>query len=114
MLWDKRLDAVIKPIRLSVDWCIAVQFSYKENSFIILNVYMPYEHSEDEVEYISRLAFINVFIQDNVTKCVYVVGDMNADLADKNSLFMDHLTHFCEDNNFVLSSKVSLPIDNYT
>ncbi len=52
--------------------------------------------------------------QDNATNCVYVVGDMNADVADRNSLFMNHLTHFCEDNNFVLSSKVLLPIDSYT
>ena len=32
-----------------------------------------------------------LFIQDNPSTCIYVVGDMNADVADTNSLFGNHL-----------------------
>ena len=43
VLWDKKLDAVMKPIRLDVDWCIGLQYTYKNNSIVIPNVYTPYE-----------------------------------------------------------------------
>ena len=77
---------------------------HKDNSFVILNVYTPYESRENEEEYLNRLAFINAFMQDNDTSSVYVIGDMNADIAENNSVFANHLTHFCEENIFVLSS----------
>lgn len=48
MLWDKKLDAVIKPIRLDVDWCIGIRYAHECNKFVILNVYTPYESSENE------------------------------------------------------------------
>ncbi len=67
--------------------------------------------SEDE--YLNRLAFINYFIQDN-TSSVYVIGDVLADISDRNSLFANHMAQFCHDNNFILSSKVLLPADSYT
>jgi exonuclease III len=43
---------------------------HKDNSFVILNVYTPYESRENEEEYLNRLAFINAFIQDNNTSSV--------------------------------------------
>lgn len=94
--------------------CIGIQYTYKCNNFVILNVYTPYESSENEVEYLNRLAFINAFIQDNCICSVYVVGDMNADINDSNSLFAKHLICLSEDNNFTLSSRVLLPADSYT
>lgn len=39
---------------------------------------------------------------------------MNADIADSGSVFANHLTRFCEDNNLTLSSGVLLPADSYT
>lgn len=45
---------------------------------------------------------------------MFVVGDMNADLMDKCSLFAKHMLHFSADNNFILSSKLLLPMDSYT
>lgn len=43
-----------------------------------------------------------------------VIGDMNADISDSNSSFANHMVQFCQDNNFILSSKVILPADSYT
>jgi exonuclease III len=43
VLWDKKRDAVTKPMRLDVDWCIGLQYTYKNNSIVIPNVYTPYE-----------------------------------------------------------------------
>lgn len=106
---------MIKPITLDVHWCIGIQYTYNNNSFVILNVYTPYEICENEEEYLSRLALINAFVQDNSTYSIYVVGDFNADLSDGSSRqFANHLIYFCEDAYLILSSKVLLPRDSHT
>lgn len=79
ILWNKRLDSVISVVRLGVDWCIAVHVSQHDKEFIILNVYVPHECDHNEEEYLSKLAFISSFIQDDRFTCVYVIGDMNAE-----------------------------------
>ena len=114
ILWHKKLDSVINVIRLDRDWCIAVECRINNKVFTILNVYTPYECLQNEDEYLNRLAFINSFIADNHSTSVYVVGDMNADLSDKNSLFAKHLAHFCEESNLLFSSQLLLPSDSYT
>lgn len=63
----QKTDAVIKPITLDVHWCIGIQYTQNNNSFVILNVYTPFEMCENEEEYLSRLALINAFVQDNST-----------------------------------------------
>ena len=82
--------------------------------FSILNVYTPYESQQNEDEYLNRLAFINSFISDNHSTSVLVVGDMNADLTDKRSLFAKHMLQFCDDNNLIVSSQMFLPADSYS
>lgn len=77
----------MKSIRLDVDWCIGSQYTYKGSSFVILNVNTPYESRENEAEYLNRLAFINAFIQDNNKSSLYLIGDMNSDIADNSSVF---------------------------
>ena len=114
ILWHKNLDPVINVIRLEVDWCIAVQIKIGNKESTILNVYTPYESLENEDEYLNRLAFINSFISENHTTSVHVVGDLNADISDKRSLFAKLLLQFCDDNNFFLSTQMLLPADSFT
>lgn len=64
--------------------------------------------------YLSRLAFLNSFIDEHHFTSVYVVGDMNADISDGHSLFAKHMCQFCDDNSFILSSQLLLPADSYT
>lgn len=114
ILWHKKLDSVMNVIRFELDWCIAVQLKINNKELIILNVYTPYECQQNEDEYLNRFAFINSFIYDNHSTSVYVVGDMNADLSDRWSLFAKHMLQFCDDNNLTLSSQVLLPADSYS
>lgn len=114
ILWHKKLDSVITVIRLEVDWCIAVRYKYNNKEFIVLNVYTPYECLHNEDDYMDKLAFINCFIQDNVCTCVYVVGDWNADISDRSSLFARHLIQFCIDSELTISSQVLLPADSFS
>uniref|UniRef100_A0A3P9J4I4 Endonuclease/exonuclease/phosphatase domain-containing protein n=1 Tax=Oryzias latipes TaxID=8090 RepID=A0A3P9J4I4_ORYLA len=37
------------------------------------------------------------------------MGDFNANLSDDSSIFGNHLTSYCEENNLTLSSKILLP-----
>ena len=67
---------------------------------------------QNEDEYLCRLAFIMSFIQDNPSTCIFVIGDMNADVTDANSSFGKH--QFCTDSGLILSSKVLLPNDSYS
>ncbi len=114
ILWHKKLNPFINVIRTEVDWCIAVQVDINNKVFIILNVYMPYECQQNENEYLNKLAFINSFIMDNHSTCVYVVGDMNADLRDRCARFSKHMLQFCDDNNLILSSQLLLPSESYS
>lgn len=78
-------------IRLEVDWAIAIKVAHDKNVFTILNVYTPYECNQNENEYLNRLAFIGSFIKESECTCIFVIGDMNADISDGNSLFGQHL-----------------------
>lgn len=111
---EKKLDSLVKVIRLDVNWCIAIQITYQDKNFIILNVYAPYECHYNKDEYLNRLAFISSFIKSSTISSVFVIGDMNADISDRNSLCSSHIVQFCQDNNLILSSEVCLPVDSYT
>lgn len=54
------------------------------------------------------------FIQNNPSTCIYVVGNMNADVTDTNSLFGNHLLQFCSDSGLILSSKVLMLENSFT
>ena len=113
-LWNKKYDQLVNVIRLGVDWAIGLELCCSDKKLIILNVYTPYECYQNEDEYLSRMAFIMSFIQDNPSTCICVVGDMNSDVSDANSLFGKHLMQFCVDSGLILSSKVLLPDNSYT
>lgn len=114
ILWNKSLDSAINVIRLSVDWCIAIQVTQGDKKFIILNIYLPYECQHHEEEYVNKLAFISSYLQSEAFTNVFIVGDMNADISDKRSSFAKHISQFCEDNNLILSSRELLSTESYT
>ncbi|KAL7381375.1 hypothetical protein ABVT39_004885, partial [Epinephelus coioides] len=114
IMWHKKYDPLISVIRLRVDWCVAIKVSYNGNVLIILNVYTPYECSSNEDEYLQKLAFIGSFIEENECTRIYVMGDLNADISDRKSVFGRYLVEFCHDNKLLLTSKIHLPTDSYT
>lgn len=59
-----------------------------------MNIYTQYEFKKNKDEYINKLAFIDLFIQDNNVACIYVIGKMYADISDKNSMFAQHIHQF--------------------
>lgn len=97
ILWNCKLDPVVTVVRLNVDWAIAIEFKCNGRTFIILNIYTPFEPYDNVDEYCNR--FVNAFIEDYGSTCAYVVGDFNADISDDNSLFAKQLLQFCYANN---------------
>ena len=114
ILWNIKYDSMVKVIRLNVDWAIGLEVNCDGKNFIILNIYTPYESYENVDVFVSRLAFIVSFIEENNSSCIYVLGDYNADLTDKKSLFAKHMNTFANDANLVISSKQLLPDSSFT
>lgn len=100
--------------RTGFDWCIAIQLKLESRELLILNIYTPYECSQNEDEYRNRLGFVSSFIDEYKSTSIFVVGDMNADVSDNQFLFAKHMQQFCEDNNLVVSSQLLLPSDSFT
>ncbi|XP_027883670.1 uncharacterized protein LOC114150994 [Xiphophorus couchianus] len=114
ILWHKKYDQLVDVIRLGVDWAIGLKFTCGDKHFIVLNIYTPYECPQNEDEFLNRLSFIMSFMQDNLSTCFFIVGDLNADVTDKHSTFATHLMQFCHSNALILSSKALLPNNSYT
>lgn len=105
---------MVKVVRLNVDWAIGLECNFNGNKFTVLNIYTPYESYEHEDEFLNMLAFIQSFIEDNSSSCVYVMGDFNADMSDSKSLFAAHLQQFCNESKLILSSKALMPDTSFT
>lgn len=55
----------MKVVHLNVEFTLGLEFKYNENYFTVLNVYTPYKSYEQEDEFLTRLAVIQSFIEDN-------------------------------------------------
>ena len=114
ILWNAKYENIISELRLGVYWAIGIELKYDDKRFVIVSIYTPYESYANETEYLFRLAHIYSCIEELDTSCVYIVGDLNADVSDVNSLFTGHLHNFCGDNDLVLSSEAVLPRSSFT
>ena len=76
----------------------------------IVNVYLPYECTDNHDMYMDYLSKIAVFTAGINSTCIFIVGDFNADLS-KTSTFGSILCDFCHDNSFTIADKEYLPAD---
>lgn len=60
VLWHKKFDQLVNVVRLDVDWA-RFEFSWGGQKFIILNIYTPYDCSQNEDEYLNRFGLSYVF-----------------------------------------------------
>ena len=115
ILWHKRLESLIKPIDIKLDFVTAIQVQLGSKKFVIFNVYMPYQCELNEAKYIDCLGAITSAVDEVAGTSFVVIGDWNVNTVDGGqSLFARHLTDFCHDHNYMLSSKILLPDDSYT
>ena len=59
-------------------------------------------------------SFINALTNELDTTCFVITGNWNANFREcGNSLFAKHMVQLCDDNGFILSSKVLPPADSF-
>ena len=115
LLWKKELSKNIKKLEFNADWGVAIEIDLGSISFVILNIYMPYQCMQNKEQYFENLYNINSFIECLQTTNFMIIGDWNANLREGgNSLFGPTMLDFCNENNLVISSKSILPNDSYT
>ena len=114
VLWKKHLDCCVAIIESEYDWLCCVRISediLKE--YYQINVYLPYECTDNTDEFNDCLVKLNVFIDSINSTCVTIVGDFNANLS-RASLFGDILLKFCVDNSIDIVDHATLSNDTYT
>lgn len=115
ILWNSRLDEHVTPIELNCDWAVAVRVTNGDSHLTIVNVYLPYQCSENEDKYLDCLGALNSMVEELQTTAFVIIGDWNANLRDiSNSPFARHMLDFCEDNGYIISSQSFLPAPSHT
>ena len=92
-LWSKQLEKHIKPVKFDYDWLSCLEINMDNHKCYLINVYLPYESSLKEDEYISCLGVVESIIHELPSSHIFIVGDYNTDHRRKSSL-TDHLNDF--------------------
>ena len=88
LLWKKDISANVKKLEFNSDWAVAIEINLGTSSLVILNIYMPYQCSQNQEQYIDNLWNIYSFIESINTTNFMIIGDWNANLGTSgNSLF---------------------------
>ena len=110
-LYRKTLAASITRVPTSDDRLICVDINTNATTLRIINCYLPYDNSENDVEYVDYLAKIHCLMNDHPDNNVLTIGDFN---AHPQSRFGNELLNFCNDYNYVVGDVNVLPDDTYT
>ena len=106
LFWRKAISANIKRLEFNSDWAVAIEVNLGTSSLVIINIYMPYQHIQNQEQYNDNLWNIYSFIESINTTNFMIIGDWNANLGDSgNSLFGPIMEEFCNENNLIISTK---------
>ena len=115
LLWRSELSKHIKQIKLDANWCVAIEVTIGDTTFVLLNIYMPYQKREHEDLYMEQLGYIKAFIDEVKCTNLVIIGDFNANLGQTGTkLFTNNLLDFCNENSMLISSQLLLPNDTYS
>ena len=115
IMWRSELSKYIKTIDVNVNWCTAIEVTMSGSTFVILNVYLPYQSHENEDLYLEYLGFLNSFIDDMKLTNIVIIGDFNANLGiSGTNLFANYMLEFCEERSLKISDKILLPDNSYS
>ena len=114
IFWRLEYEEYITELKFEQDWIVGIQLCQDNNKLAILCIYLPYQCTDNEEEYLTKLGQLSAVIDDIDTTCITVIGDFNADAAGADSCFWNHLRQFCLDNNLTISTVTMLPDDSFT
>ena len=115
ILYKQGLQSLVRPLNLDLDWCTGIEISIGDKKCVMLCIYLPYQCSKNQDEYLEKLGCLEALIEEVETSCFTILGDWNADICNlNNSLFAGHMKRFCESNELSISSIAIMPDTTYT
>ena len=115
VLYKKSFCNFVTQMNFGLDWVTGISLSLpNEDVFYILTVYMPYNSSENEDEFLEKLGILVSLVNDIDSPFIWIVGDFNAHIGNSPSNFGRYLIDTCIENDLVFSSKILLPFDSFT
>ena len=118
IMWNKCLDKCVKPIDFNCNWCVGLEVLLDQKKFVIVNLYMPFQCSDNEDKYLDCLGYLKSMMEELELTCYVLIGDWNANLRDVSNIgnvnFARHMLNFCEDCSCIASTQLLLPPDSYT
>ena len=87
-------------MNLGVDWVygVTMNISHSTNKITILSVYLPYQSSANDDDFIEKIQFLETICSDPSLGDVIILGDFNAN-ANNSSLFFNRVLDFCNNNS---------------
>ena len=114
VMWKSTIDQFVNPLNFNEDWITGIKIEYNNKHVVLLNVYLPYEHPENNNLYIECLGKLNAIIEELSSTTVIITGDYNANINKTDSNNGKQLIQFCDEFNYMFASKLMLPNDTYT
>ena len=100
-MWKNTLDECISVIQTDYDWMYCIQISSANKDMYLINVYLPYDCTDNREIYIDYLSKIVAFTSGINNTCITIVGDFNADIS-KIYPFGSILHDFCIANSYYI------------
>ena len=114
ILWHSELNLSVLPISVDSRRMCAISLSSDNWKLIVMNVYMPYEDSDRNIDdYMYLLSLIEDVITSNADSHFIVGGDFNVGFQ-RTGLHTALLDKFCDDAGLVASVKHTNSVVDYT
>ena len=115
ILYRKSISPAVEPMTVMLDWCIGITITVDNKQLTILTIYLPYQCSENEMEYFDKLGQLSAIIEDMRTSSFLIIGDWNANLGGTGqNMFAKLMKEFCQDHSLLISSELLLPKDTFS
>ena len=81
-LWKNKLDNHVSIVDCEYDWMCCMKINNGGGrEYYLINVYLPYECTDNRDEFVDCLAKLGVFIDNINSTYITIVGDFNANLS---------------------------------
>jgi exonuclease III len=115
ILWRKSIGQCCSVVPYDDPRILGLEVSTDSNRALIVNLYMPYDCSDNEDDFMYYLGKISDIIETHSNSHVFVMGDFNANIKCGNvSSFGKMLKSYCTDENLVIADEKHLDSDTFT
>ena len=108
ILWNNKYDEFIIPHKYEYDCVESIEIVSGTKKMYIFNVYLHYDNTDNEEEYLDRLTKLHNLVDECDSSCVTVVGDYNGNVL-KNANCAVLLKEFCSQFKYKWTSCLRLP-----